>query len=141
MEKQEFTRNMVLGFRRVGGASCRLQKPLALPKHMHEGIVEVTRVLTDDLQRGKGYATTLIHRICQEADKNGLTLFLQVDPYGDGPLDCSALEGWYSRAFGFAPIQAEPLLMARMPGSTPKVGLKLSPLASAMIQSIKETAK
>lgn len=141
MQKQEFSGNIELGFRRVGAASCVLQKPEALPVHMHEAIIEVTKVQVPVKHRNQGYATTLLHKVCREADQAGKTLFIQVESFTDDPIPRPVLESWYSKNFGFAPIQAEPLLMARMPWSTPKVGLQLSPLAAGMIEGLKETSK
>lgn len=57
-----------------------------------------------------------------------MTLLILVQPTEDSDLGRSQLAAWYAREFGFAPIQAEPMLMARMPGSTPRL---LTPIAKA----------
>jgi N-acetylglutamate synthase-like GNAT family acetyltransferase len=79
-------------------------------------------------KRGEGQASTLMHQVCNEADQHGITIVLFANPYGDADLGRSQLIKWYAKEFGFIPIQADPPLMARMPGSTPRM---LSPVARA----------
>jgi len=130
---------MPFGFRRVGAASCRIGKPECLPVHMHEKVREVTGVLVPADKRGQGYGTSLMHKICREADDHGLTLFIKVEPFESEPMDLEKLTDWYGNTFGFAVIQAKPRLMARMPWSTPSVGLPaVSNLAQAAIATMKD---
>lgn len=114
----------------VGPASCRVRRSLAFPAHMRDGIREVTKVYTPPEHRKQGYATTLMHKVCREADAAGIVLALWPAKYSDGDIDTGALQAWYAREFGFVVIQPEPILMARQPGGTPKV-LALKPAASA----------
>lgn len=79
--------------------------------------------------RNKGHATSLVFDVCAEADEHNITLVLFVQPFGDIELSKGQLADWYAKRFGFAPIQADPLLMARMPGSTPRT---LNPIAQAV---------
>jgi GNAT superfamily N-acetyltransferase len=134
---------MPFGFRRVGAASCRIGNPECLPVHMHGKVREVMGVLVPDDKRHQGYGTTLMHKVCREADDHGLTLFLKVQPFDSEPMDVEKLTDWYGKTFGFAVIQAEPRLMARMPWSTPSMNLPpMSPLARAAIATMKkDTAK
>jgi N-acetylglutamate synthase-like GNAT family acetyltransferase len=84
---------------------------------------EVKALVVDEAERGKGYGTTLMHKLAREADADNLVLVLMIDD--------EALAGWYEQ-FGFALIQKEPaLLMARPPGSTPRL-LELNPVARVM---------
>jgi hypothetical protein len=59
------------GFRRVGAASCRVNMPKVVPAHMKNRMREITEVKTAPDKRGQGYATTLMHKICHEADQMG----------------------------------------------------------------------
>lgn len=132
---------MEFGFRRVGAASCRIVNADCLPEHMHSKIREVISVHVPKEKRGQGYASTLMHKVCREADDAGITLFLKVEPFEDGLMAREDLAGWYARAFGFAAIQAEPLLMARMPWSTPKIGLPNVSIVTAATQEAIAHAK
>ncbi len=140
--------NMRTGFRRVGGASCHVKMCEALPKHMQGMTREIYKFQTARDQRNKGYATSLMHSVCREADQFGITLVLFAKAYevtdkrddseDDDRLTQEDLEDWYSRTFGFQVIQKEPCLMARAPGATPKVGLTLKPLAAAAFESARK---
>ena len=78
-----------------------------------------------------------------------MVLTLQVEPYvalgvvPDGSAAPSqVLADWYCRAYGFSIIQAEPMMLARLPGATPQVGLpKPNLMALAAVHSIKEASK
>ena len=102
---------MTPGLRKHRQASLRVAIP-ALPEDM----TPVTRELIDvksDNQR-KGHATALMHQVTLEADKQWMTLLIQVKPFADG-MTVEQLKKWYGR-FGFVEIQAEPCcLMARSP--------------------------
>lgn len=125
----------MIGFRRVGGASCRLRVPDGMPKHMQDNMREVVEVKTVANLRKRGYATTLMHSVCREADRQGriLLLFPKAFHVEEGVgLDDGQLHDWYTRSFGFMPIQANPILMARMVGATPQATLKLNPAVEAI---------
>lgn len=77
-----------------------------------EGVLEVVRVWTDPEARKQGFATELIKDICNDADIEGRVLMLNPKPFGRVGLE--NLAPWYER-FGFAVIQRNPVLMARMP--------------------------
>lgn len=128
------------GFRRVGGASCHVRVCEALPEHMRAGTREVFKLWTDPKHRNRGFATSLMHSICREADVTGVTLVLFAKPYFDKDeayLPQEELEAWYCATFGFQIIQHEPKLLARAPGATPRVGLRLAPMTQAVIESVR----
>lgn len=112
-------------------ASLRIRRCTALPEHMRKDTREVLELTTVPEKRGQGYATSLMHALCREADAANITLVLFVKPFDDEPLSARELRTWYSKTFGFTVLQEDPVLMARMPGSTPKL-LKLHPLQEAL---------
>jgi hypothetical protein len=126
------------GFRRVGAASCRIAVPTSMPANVQRRTREIVKLETAANKRGEGYATTLMHRVCAEADQMGFLLILRADPFpneGEEYLSQSNLEGWYASRFGFQMIQEDIKLMARMPGSTPRTGLKLLPVVQAVVET------
>jgi hypothetical protein len=127
------TNPMPTGERKVGPARCRVRQCTALPERMRAKTREVVDVETPFDEQGKGYATTLLHKVCREADAAGLVLVLSPQPFGDNiNLSKEQLTDWYERSFGFAIIQHEPMvLMARMPGATPRL-LTLNPVTEAL---------
>lgn len=124
---------MPTGERRVGPATLRVRQCEALPLHMRPKTREIINLETKFEEQGKGYATTLMHKVCREADAAGLVLVLSPQPWVDNiNLSQAQLIEWYQRSFGFQPVQAEPMvLMARMPGATPRL-LTLNPVTEAM---------
>jgi hypothetical protein len=124
---------MPTGERKVGPARCRVRQCTALPERMRAKTREVVDVETPFDEQGKGYATTLLHKVCREADAAGLVLVLSPQPFGDNiNLSKEQLIDWYERSFGFAVIQHQPMvLMARMPGATPRL-LTLNPVTEAL---------
>jgi hypothetical protein len=124
---------MPTGERRVGPARLRVRQCTALPERMRAKTREIVDVETPFAEHGKGYATTLLHKVCREADAAGLVLVLSPQPYGDNiDLSKDQLIDWYERSFGFAIIQHQPMmLMARMPGATPRL-LSLNPVTEAL---------
>lgn len=118
------TGKMILGERKLGAATCFVRGATALPKHMQQGCREITTLLTKDGFRRQGYATSLMHKMCREADKANLLLIVFPKPFAvDGDaMDQKTLLDWYCDSFGFSPIQTQPvILLARLPGSTPKM--------------------
>ena len=130
---------MKTGDRSVGPAKLRVRQCPALPPALQKTTRELVNVETPFAEQGKGYMTTLIHKVCREADKAGLVLVLTPQPYGDNiNLSAQQLEDWYARSFGFCVIQTVPMtLMARMINGTPKL-MELAPLTKALY---KEHAK
>lgn len=129
---------MQTGFRRVGAASCQVRECVALPGHMRQQTREIVAVRTAPEHRMRGYATTLIHQLCREADSVGMILILFPQPYvmddGEMGMGDQSLIHWYQDCFGFQPIQTDPVLLARMPGATPRMSLKLQPVTAAVIE-------
>lgn len=103
-----------------GEATCFVKRSVQVPVDMRDGLREISKLETPAEHQGKGHATELLKAICEEADTQALVLLLHVAPYGDAGLGASQLERWYEK-FGFQTIQAEPKLMARMVGGTPRV--------------------
>jgi hypothetical protein len=134
---------MTTKFRRVGGASCRIGTCAAIPEVMRKRSREITDLRTDPGKRRRGFATTLLHSLCREADEAQILLILRPEVFREPDDEFSImsqddLEAWYICSFGFQLIQTEPVrLMARPPGSTPKVRLRLNNITRATIESIK----
>lgn len=124
---------MKTGPRSVGAASLRIRQCPALPPALQKTTRELVNLETTFAEQGKGYATTLIHKVCREADAANLVLVLTPQPYGDNiNLSKQQLEEWYERSFGFHTIQTEPMtLMARMVNGTPKM-MELTPITEAL---------
>lgn len=124
---------MKTGQRTVGAASLRVRQCVALPPNMRLTTRELVNVETPFDEQGKGYATSLMHKVCREADAAGMTLLLTPQPWGDNiRMNKEQLEDWYTRAFGFHVIQREPMtLMARVVNSTPKL-LQLTPINASL---------
>lgn len=124
---------MKTGDRSVGPAKLRVRQCPALPPALQKTTRELVNVETPFAEQGKGYMTTLIHKVCREADAANLVLVLTPQPYGDNiNLSKQQLEDWYARSFGFHVIQREPMtLMARMVNGTPQA-LQLTPVTEAL---------
>lgn len=124
---------MKTGDRSVGPAKLRVRQCPALPPALQKTTRELVNVETPFVEQGKGYMTTLIHKVCREADASNLVLVLTPQPYGDNiNLSKQQLEDWYARSFGFHVIQREPMtLMARMVNGTPQA-LQLTPVTEAL---------
>lgn len=132
---------MKTGDRSVGPAKLRVRQCPAMPPALQKTTRELVNVGTPFAEQGKGYMTTLIHKVCREADAANLVLVLTPQPYGDNiNLSKQQLEEWYARSFGFHVIQRDPMtLMARMVNGTPKL-LELTHL-TASIHCMKEDTK
>ena len=111
----------VIGNRSYLTATCSLVVSNALPLGMRRNVRELHALNVPAEDRNKGYASQLLHDVCREADEHGLTLMLGVD-------GGEKLIAFYTR-WGFQPIQAKPVLMARMPGATPRT---LKPISQAL---------
>lgn len=124
---------MKTGPRSLGPAKLRVRQCPSLPAQLQKTTRELVNVETPFAEQGKGYMTTLIHKVCREADAANLVLVLTPQPYGDNlNLSKQQLEDWYSRSFGFHVIQREPMtLMARMVNGTPQA-LQLTPVTEAL---------
>lgn len=124
---------MPTGERRVGAAVLRVRQCEALPVHMRPKTREIVNLETKFEEQGKGYATTLMYKVCREADAVGLVLVLSPQPWGDNiNLSQAQLIEWYQLRFGFQLVQTKPMvLMARMPGATPRL-LTLNPVIEAL---------
>jgi len=82
---------------------------------------EVSNIYTQPDKRGTGQATKLMKIVCDIADKDQMSLILFVKPYGqNAPTTEYDLVEWYQRKFGFVMIQLNPIMMVRIPDSTPK---------------------
>lgn len=124
---------MKLGRRVFGAASCKLGRTVQVPESMRDSIVELSALFCPPEQRKQGYARSLMNMICDEADRDGKLLLLHASPYAEGGMNAEQLEQWYGVQFGFMAIQAEPRLMARMVGATPRN--RLNPVVEAIKES------
>lgn len=118
------------GPRTLGGASCQIRISMALPRELRPKTREVAHLHCERDSQNTGEATALMLQVCEEADKDNITLVLWPRPYGDDiALSQAQLIEWYAKRFGFWQIQPDPPLMARAPGSTPQF---LNPRADAV---------
>lgn len=125
---------MKTGERSVGYAKLRVRQCPALPLALQKTTRELVNVETTFAEQGKGYMTTLIHKVCREADAAGLVLVLTPAPYGeDSSMTMEELHDWYARSFGFMVIQTSPMMMARMVDGTPK-RLQFNPLTASIFK-------
>lgn len=125
-----------------GPATCRVRQCPALPQHMRKATREVLSVFTPPQRRGEGHASDLMKKVCTDADRFGVTLILFVDPFEPaGPAENAEakhgmLVNWYSSYFGFTVIQQAPMtMMARAPGSTPRM-LSLTQVGSMIKEAV-----
>lgn len=124
------------GKRKLQGSTLLIRPCTALPVKMRASTRELVSLHTDPAKRGQGFATSLMHRTCREADAAGVTLVLWPKSFGEEPgPDDDKLVTWY-QSFGFQVIQSDPRLMARMPGSTPRF-MELTPMSKALFLSKK----
>jgi predicted GNAT family acetyltransferase len=136
---------MPTGERQLGPAVCRVRRCAALPAKMQDVMREIHRLVVPDNVRHQGYGTTLMHRVCREADAAGITLVLFVGAFGrEEDMDNDALLKWYTEQFGFVVLQTKTdntdMMLARMPGSTPRV-LSMNPVARAIVHSTQKVAQ
>ncbi len=125
----------MLGERTLGPASLLLRKCEGLPVHMRARTREITDVWVEDrAQRGSGHGSALLEQVTREADEAGKTLIIIPGAFDDSPMSNEELAQWYVRRFGFQAIQASPVILARMPGSTPRM---LKPVATAAADAVR----
>lgn len=73
----------------------------------------ITRIIVgDETQRGMGFGSAMLRQVCTDADTEGVTLTLELNPYG--PLDYDDLVAWYRR-YGFNFMHRYAGLMVRRP--------------------------
>lgn len=112
---------MKIGIRHYENASCKVSICTAIPNQLRTKTREITSVDVPENLRKQGMATELLRNICDEADANEITLLLFVKPFGEGEkMTADQLADWYQNKFGFMVIQPKPMMMARMPHSTPR---------------------
>ena len=70
----------------------------------------LSQVYVEPQHRKQGYATRLMQQVIQEAQEAGLSLLIEVDPYGDFDMDLKQLATFYAK-LGFIKIQQTPRLM------------------------------
>lgn len=76
------------------GASSIIDTSPALVYEQRDGVL-VTRVHTHESVRGKGMARELWKQCLADADAEGVTLCLEINPYGD--MNREQLTAWYIR--------------------------------------------
>lgn len=57
----------------------------------------ITRVLVPKELRRQGIGTLLMQEVLLDADQQGISLYLEINPYGDGGPDYNQLEAWYKK--------------------------------------------
>lgn len=102
------------GKRQLSSASITVSLTDAVPVAMRDRMREVSHVFVPAADRRQHLATALMNLVCQEADANGITLLLTVDPYDTGGPTAAELQSWYA-LFGFRELQDSPngKIMAR----------------------------
>jgi GNAT superfamily N-acetyltransferase len=100
------------GTRTEGAASLKVSYSQAVPVHLRGKVRELSGVLVDSASRGHGAASALLATVITEADLNRMALLVVVEPFGDTPLNETALAAWYER-HGFKTIQDTPPVMVR----------------------------
>lgn len=111
---------MKTGIRHHENASCKISICTAIPNQMRTKTRELVSLDVPENLRRTGMATELLFNVCDEADAHNMILILFPKPFGEGAkLSGDELASWYARKFGFQIIQANPVMMARMPHSTP----------------------
>lgn len=93
-------------------ARLRIAIPECLPEDMRPGVREILALRCTNPR--KGYATTLMHQVCREADRACMVLLVQPGAFDEG-MDTDQLSRWYGR-FGFHSLPRDegmPLMMAR----------------------------
>lgn len=76
---------------------CKIGSLLAvldMSDYYGEGKI-ITRINVPEKFRGKGYGRQLLKQATDWADENGITLWLEINPYGQMTYD--ELEAWYKR--------------------------------------------
>ena len=101
---QHHNKYMKPGIYRHGASSCRLKYSPAIPAHLRGHMLEIMSIHTPESERGKGSASAMLIRVCNQATRDGKALMLMPDT--------PELARWYER-FGFKTVQESPLLMAR----------------------------
>jgi predicted N-acetyltransferase YhbS len=94
------------GKRQLGPCTLKLTYSQVAPANLRGGLFEVSGLHTAEEHQKKGYATRLLDEVCEEADEAKKVLVIMPDEPWQMP--------YYGR-FGFEPIQAEPVIMARAP--------------------------
>lgn len=119
-----------------GVARLRIRRTEALPAAMRDRTREIVDFEVLPAEQNKGYGARLLRKVCEEADEANIVLVLWPKPFGNEPLTDRQLVEWYNRDFGFAVLQTEPLLMGRMPNSTP-VAMRLKPITESIYKGMK----
>lgn len=95
----------ILRINQMYGAEVDLM-PLTGPKG---DFMYVNRIIVPAYHRGQGWGKKIMSQVCADADAEGMTLVLHVNPYGD--LDYENLTAWYGR-LGFV-LEGEGLWVRR----------------------------
>lgn len=89
----------------------------------------LTSIKVQQAFRREGHGTALLEDVCADADREGVTLILNVESYMDGGLDDMQLWTWYER-FGFRGNIDLGIGMTRPPRTNPS-GSAATPPATA----------
>ena len=108
---------MKLGERKNKYSRLEIDAAVNLPEAMQASVRWVRDVETAPEKLRKGWATKLLTKVCQEADKHKVSLMLE--PNGYGEMSDEDLMRWYYKHFKFITVQVKtkdlPCLMIRTP--------------------------
>lgn len=105
--------DMPVGERKYGPSSVFVGMNTEVAPRNRDKLRELIKLETEEGKRGQGYGTTLLRRVCKEADQAHKTLLVHVDPQDGRTVE--QLSMWYEQ-FGFVPLQHEPAeIMVRIP--------------------------
>ncbi len=108
---------MKIGERKNRFSRLEVDEALNLPAELAPHFRWIRDVETVEKHQRKGWATKLLKKVCEEADKAKLHLMLE--PNGYGEMSDEDLMRWYYKQFGFITVQVKtkdlPCLMTRAP--------------------------
>lgn len=105
--------NMPVGVRTYGPSSLFVAMNTEVAPINRDKLRELIQLYTAPDKRKQGYGTSLLIRVCKEADEAQKTLLVHVSPQDDRTVE--RLADWYEQ-FGFVPLQHEPAeIMVRLP--------------------------
>lgn len=115
----------------LGPASCRVRRSNLLSEHMLRHVRELCDLFVPEEHRRQGHATALLNEVCKAADEADLVLLARP------PQDAMPM----LRRFGFSVMRADPLLMARNPGTTPAPDISMTQVAYAVRVLLQDIAR
>jgi ribosomal protein S18 acetylase RimI-like enzyme len=59
---------------------------------------EITSLCVSKSQRGKGYGSAILRKVCDDADAEGFPLYIVARPFDESPMTRLETVAWYQRA-------------------------------------------